>query len=223
MRILLPLLLALLAPALMPAPATAQVSAAPTSTAEPVFVGHPLDNPERGVIANRAGIVKALALAPGLVVADVGAGTGAFMAPIARAVAPTGRYIGVDIDRDYVETMRSRAKRAGLANVRVVHSKPGSTTLAPASVDVIVVIDAYHHFTPPGPMNASMFQALKPGGRLVIVDFDRTDRSPKWVKSHVRADRETFTREIRAAGFRVERDLAVPGLEGHFITQFRRD
>jgi ubiquinone/menaquinone biosynthesis C-methylase UbiE len=211
MRVLLALLLALFAPPLLG-------QAAPQA-----FVGHPLDSPERGVIANRDAIIRALALTPGLVVADVGAGTGAFMEPIARAVGPTGQYIGVDIDRDYVETMQSRARTANLRNTRILLSKPGDTMLAPASVDLVVVIDAYHHFDPPAPMNASMFEALKPGGRLVIVDFDRTPDSPKWVKSHVRADRATFVKEISRAGFRLEKDLPVPGLEGHFVTQFRKD
>jgi ubiquinone/menaquinone biosynthesis C-methylase UbiE len=214
--LLFALLLAIAPPlaAQMPAP----VPAAP----EPAFAGHPLDNPERGVIANRDGIVRALALAPGMVVADVGAGTGAFMAPISRAVGATGRYIGVDIDRDYVERMKARAKAAGLSNTRILLSKPGDTLLEPGSVDLVVVIDAYHHFDPPGAMNASMYRALKPGGRLVVVDFDRTADSPKWVKSHVRADRATFAREIERAGFRFEKDLAVPGLDGHFVAQFRK-
>jgi predicted methyltransferase len=216
MRLLLMLFLLSLA---APVPAQSPTAGAP---AETPFAGHPLDNPERGVIANRAAIVRVLGLSPGLVVADVGAGTGAFMAPIARAVGPTGLYIGVDIDRDFVDTMRSRAKAANLPNTRILLSRPDSTMLDPGSVDLIVVIDAYHHFSPAAPMNASMFEALKPGGRLVIVDFDRTPQSPKWIKSHVRADRATFEREIAKAGFRRDGDLAVPGLEGHFVTRFRK-
>lgn len=181
---------------------------------------HPLEDPARGVIANRDSIVAALELRPGLVVADIGAGTGAFMEKIARAVGPSGRYIAVDIDRDYVGLMRDRAKALGLTNAEVVHSRPDSVTLPEASVDLMVVIDAYHHFDPVGPMLASMLAALKPGGRLVIVDFDRTPQSPRWVRNHVRADRATFEREIRSAGFRFDRDLAVPGLTGHFVARF---
>ncbi|WP_448585461.1 class I SAM-dependent methyltransferase [Thermaurantiacus sp.] len=184
---------------------------------------HPLESPERGVIANRAAIVAALDLKPGMVVADVGAGTGAFMEPIARAVGSRGRYIGVDIDRDYVRIMTDRAQRLGLGNTEIVLSRPDDTRLGVGSVDLVVVIDAYHHFDPPGPMVASMRRALKPGGRLVVIDFDRRPTSPKWVRNHVRADRATFQREIEAGGFRYERDLPVPGLKGHFVAQFVRD
>jgi ubiquinone/menaquinone biosynthesis C-methylase UbiE len=208
MRTLLALLVLLLS-----APALAQGSAARLQA-------HPLEDPARGVIANRDAIVAALVLKPGLVVADIGAGTGAFMEQIARGVGPTGRYIGVDIDREYVGLMRDRVRALGLANAEVVHSRPDSVTLPAASVDLMVVIDAYHHFDPPGPMLASMLAALRPGGQLVIVDFDRTPQSPKWVRSHVRADRATFEREIRSAGFRFDRDLAVPGLTGHFVARF---
>jgi ubiquinone/menaquinone biosynthesis C-methylase UbiE len=180
---------------------------------------HPLESPERGVIAHRDQIVRALKIKPGTVVADIGAGTGAFMEPLSRAVGSGGRYIGVDIDKDYVKLMESRAKRLGLAQASVVLSRPDSITLPEDSVDLMVVIDAYHHFTPPEPMLASMHKALRPGGQLVIVDFDRTPRSPKWLREHVRADKATFLKEIEAAGFRVDRDLKVPGLEGHFVTR----
>jgi ubiquinone/menaquinone biosynthesis C-methylase UbiE len=181
---------------------------------------HPLESPERGVIARRAEIVSALELRPGQSVADIGAGTGAFMEPIARAVGPEGTYIGIDIDPDYVRMMSDRLRRLGLANARVLRSKPEDILLGAGSVDVMVVIDAYHHFAPPEPMLASMKRALKRGGYLVIVDFDRTPSSPNWIRSHVRANRATFQREIEGAGFRFDRDLAVPGLSGHFVARF---
>ncbi|WP_448579044.1 class I SAM-dependent methyltransferase [Thermaurantiacus sp.] len=180
---------------------------------------HPLESPERGVIAHRDAIVRALGIKPGTVVADIGAGTGAFMEPLARAVGPGGRYIGVDIDKDYVKLMESRAKRLGLAQASVVLSRPDSITLPADSVDLMVVIDAYHHFAPPEPMLASMLKALRPGGQLVIVDFDRTPNSPRWLREHVRADKATFLKEMEAAGFRIDRDLKIPGLEGHFATR----
>lgn len=183
---------------------------------------HPLESPERGVIANRDAIVRALGLKPGMTVADIGAGTGAFMEPMARAVGPTGRYFGVDIDKDYVKLMESRAKRLGLSQAQVVLSRTDSVTLPAESVDLMVVIDAYHHFSPVEPMLASMKAALRPGGRLIIVDFDRTPKSPRWIKEHVRADKATFLQEIGKAGFRLDGDITVPGLEGHFVTGFVR-
>ncbi|MFQ3596156.1 MAG: methyltransferase domain-containing protein [Sphingomonadaceae bacterium] len=181
---------------------------------------HPLEDPARGVIANRPAILAALDLKPGLTVADIGAGTGAFMEGIARAVGPRGRYFGVDIDRDYVATMQGRAARLRLANATIIHSRPDSITLPANSVDLMVVIDAYHHFEPVEPMLASMLAALRPGGRLVIVDFDRKPDSPRWLQKHVRADKETFLGEIRRAGFVFDRDLEVAGLTGHFVSQF---
>ena len=83
---------------------------------------------------------------PGDVVADVGAGTGAFLEPLVAAVGETGQVVAVEISIRFVEHLRQVADEAGYDNVTTVFSSFTSATLPPASVDKIIVIDTYHHF-----------------------------------------------------------------------------
>lgn len=180
-----------------------------------------LENPKRDVIAHRAGVIAALNLTPGQSIADVGAGTGAYMEGIARIVGEAGRYYGVDISPAFVGHMRDRAAKAGLGNVTLIVGRDDDATLPPASVDVIVVVNTYHHFGKVEPMLASLRRALKPDGQLVIVEFDRVEGvSRKWILDHIRADKATFRKEIEAAGFRFLEEVGSTGLEENFMLRF---
>jgi ubiquinone/menaquinone biosynthesis C-methylase UbiE len=180
-----------------------------------------LENPNRDVIAHRDGVIAALGLKPGQHVADVGAGTGPYMAGIARIVGAEGHYYGVDIAPAFIAHMRDRAAEAGLGNVTLIVSRSDSATLPAASVDVIVSINAYHHFGEIEPMLASLHRALKPGGRLIIVDFDRVEgTSRQWILDHIRADKTTFRGEIEAAGFRFVEEVTDTGLIENFFFRF---
>lgn len=182
-----------------------------------------LENPDRDVIVHRDAVIAALGLERGQHIADIGAGTGAYMTGIARIVGATGRYYGVDIAPALVGFMRDRAVKAGLENVTLVVSRIDHATLPVQSVDMILVVDTYHHFDPVKPMLASMFDALKPGGTLVIVDFDRIEGvSRDWVLERIRADKHTFRREIEAAGFRFVEEATDTGLAENFFFRFVR-
>ena len=182
-----------------------------------------LENPERDVIAHKAGVLEALGIEPGDHVADVGAGTGAYMEGISKLVGASGRYYGVDITPGFVDYMRGRAHEAGLDNVTLVLSRETSATLPTASMDKIVVINTYHHFGDLDPMLASLGDALKPGGTLIIVEFDRIEgKSRQWVLDHIRADKATFRAEIEAAGFRFVEETTDSGLEENFILKFTK-
>jgi SAM-dependent methyltransferase len=177
----------------------------------------------REVFALRGEIVGALELPEGAVVADVGAGTGAFLEPLARAVGPHGRYYAVEISPRFVEHLRDRAREAGLENVTAVLGRTDDATLPPASVDLVFVCDTYHHFSDPPAVLASLHRALRPGGRLAVVDFDRVEgASSEWVLGHVRASKEEFRREIEAAGFSAAREVDMEGLEENFFLLFER-
>lgn len=182
-----------------------------------------LENPERDVIVHRDAVIAALGARPGQHIADIGAGTGAYMAGIAAIVGDTGRYLGVDIAPALVGYMRDRAVKAGIDNVTLVVSRTDHATLPRHSVDMILVVDTYHHFDPVKPMLASMFEALKPGGTLVIVDFDRIEGvSRDWVLERIRADKHTFRGEIEAAGFRFVEEVTDTGLAENFFFRFAK-
>ena len=177
----------------------------------------------REICSAREEIVAAVRLAPGAAIADVGAGTGLFVAPFSRAVGSEGKVYAVEISPRFVEHLRARAEREGLGNVEVVLSHPESTKLAPGSVDVVYVCDTYHHFEKYEAMLASIRAALRPEGVLVVVDFERVQGvSSEWILGHVRAGKETVRAEIEHAGFRFEEEIDLPGLTENYLLRFRR-
>ncbi len=177
----------------------------------------------REVFSARIEILKALALAPGEAVADVGAGTGLFTAAMSKAVGDGGKVYAVDISEAFVKHLKARAADEKLANVEAVLCDEDSVKLPAASVDVVFVCDTYHHFEFPKSTLASIHEALKPGGRLIVVDFERIPgESSEWILNHVRAGKEEFTAEIEAAGLKLEEALKIPGLKENYALRFRK-
>lgn len=175
----------------------------------------------REIWDRREAIVAALGLRPGMAVADIGAGTGFFVRLFAREVGPAGRVYAVDIARDFVAAILRRSVRDGQDQIQGVVNPPDQTGLSPASVDLVFTSDTYHHFEYPASMLASIRQALRPGGQLVVVDFERIPGvSSPWVLAHVRADKATVIREVEAAGFRLLEE--VPLLRQNYMLRFRR-
>jgi ubiquinone/menaquinone biosynthesis C-methylase UbiE len=156
----------------------------------------------REVWDRRHDIVRAIRLRPGTAMADIGAGTGFFSLLFAEAVGPKGRVYAVDITRNFVESIRVRAKGLGLKQVTGLVNTAKSTLLPAHSVDVVFISDTYHHFEYPSSMLASIHAALRPNGEMVVVDFKRIPGlSHPWVLDHVRAGEDSVIQEIRAAGF----------------------
>jgi len=170
----------------------------------------------------REAIVAASGIQPGDVVADIGAGTGAFLDPLIAAVGETGHVVAVEISIRFVEHLRQVADEAGYDNVTAVFSSYTSATLPPASVDKIVVIDTYHHFDDFESMLASMLAALRSGGEMTVVDFDRREDSREWIQGHVRVPKQTFREEIEAAGFEFVEEAVIDGMEENFLFRFRK-
>jgi SAM-dependent methyltransferase len=119
-------------------------------------------------------LLRELALAPGLQVADVGAGTGYMARRMAPLVAP-GSVFAVDVQPEMVAMLRDLVARSGLDNVRPVLGSERSTGLAPASVDLALLVDVYHELAFPYEVMASIVQALRPGGRVVLVEYRAED------------------------------------------------
>jgi ubiquinone/menaquinone biosynthesis C-methylase UbiE len=159
---------------------------------------------DREVVRNLKAIVAACQLKPGMDVADIGAGTGVFTRPMAKIVGPEGKVYGVEISREFVDHLVKSSKEEGLENVVGVLGKDKQTTLEAASLDVAFICDTYHHFEHPAEMLADIHAALRPGGKMIIVDFRREEgKSSEWVLEHVRAGKETVIEEATEAGFRL--------------------
>lgn len=116
-------------------------------------------------------LVKLLELEPGMAVADVGAGFGAWTIAFSRSLGPTGRVYASDIGEQQLAALRQAVERESLTNVTVVEGAERSTNLPPGCCDAILIRDAYHHLTQPGDVTSSLAAALKPGGRLAVIDF----------------------------------------------------
>jgi SAM-dependent methyltransferase len=177
----------------------------------------------REVFVQRERIVEALAVSSGMTVADIGAGTGLFLPDFDREVGSEGRVFAVEIAPKFLEHLRERIEREGLTRVEVVEGLEDSVELPAASVDLAFVCDTYHHFEYPQATLASLYTAIRPGGSLVILDFERIPgESEDWVLGHMRAGKEVFRREIESAGFQFEREVTVEGLEANYVLRFRR-
>jgi len=168
------------------------------------------ENQGREVYVRRHAIIDASGVKPGMVVADIGAGTGLFTRLFAARVAPGGKVYAVDISATFVDNILRTCREQGLDNVQGIVDSDRSTGLPADSIDLAFLSDTYHHFEYPASMLASIHTALRTGGRLIIVDFRRDPRvNPPWVLQHVRAGRDTVIREVQAAGFRLVQEKPV--------------
>jgi ubiquinone/menaquinone biosynthesis C-methylase UbiE len=157
---------------------------------------------DREVYDRRHDIVAALALKTGMFVADVGAGTGFFSLMFAEAVGPTGKVYAVDISENFVNNILRRARKQGLENIVGIVSTQKDPLLPPGSVNVVFLCDTYHHFEYPQTMLASIHEALRPRGQLIVIDFRKQHgASSDWVMSHVRANETIVQKEIEGSGF----------------------
>lgn len=175
----------------------------------------------REIFAQRARIAALVGAREGMRIADVGAGTGLFTLMFATKVGASGVVYAVDIAPKFVQHVDDAAKARGLHNVRGVVCTERSVELPPASIDVAFVCDTYHHFEYPRSTLASIHEALRPGGELIVVDFIRIEgQSREWILGHVRAGQDVVCAEIEAAGFRKVRDEATPFLHENWATRF---
>lgn len=157
----------------------------------------------REAFDHREKIVAACQLRAGMAVADVGAGTGLFTRMFAPLVGDKGRVFAVDISKEFVDHIERAARKDNLKNIEGVVCKPDSVGLPASSVDLVFVCDTYHHFEFPHKTMQSIHKALKPGGRVVLVDYQRVaGKSTDWVMSHVRAGQEEVEKEVTECGFK---------------------
>ena len=120
-------------------------------------------------------LMTALALQPGMVVADIGAGTGYLARRMARAVAPTGRVVAVDVQPQMVRLLQKLADQPGLGNLLPWQGEEQDVRLPEAQFDLAVLVDVYHELAYPWEVLQSVLRALKPGGQLVLVEYKAED------------------------------------------------
>ena len=154
-----------------------------------------------------AWLIEVLHAKPGSVVADIGAGTDALLTiPMARHVGASGRVYATEIGTESLEKLKAVIEKAGVGNVEVVAGDPSKTNLAPDCCDAIFIRYVYHHFADPPAMNASLREALKPGGVLAIIEFAPRGREAPTPAERAGGDAhgigaESIVRELKSAGF----------------------
>jgi ubiquinone/menaquinone biosynthesis C-methylase UbiE len=134
-----------------------------------------LERPERDEEEHTEKLVEQLKVKPGDVIADIGAGTGYFSRRLAKKVSPGGTVLAVDIQQEMLDLLTNRMAEAGVTNVKPVLGSLADPKLPANSVDLALMVDVYHEFDHPWEMMNAITRALKPGGRVVFVEFRGED------------------------------------------------
>ena len=155
------------------------------------------DDPERDKWQKPHEVITALKLSPDQSVADIGAGTGYFAVRFAHML-PQGRVYGVDIEPDMVKYLGERAKKENLANLTAIAGAPDDARI-PAPVDLVLLVDVYHHIDKRTEYFRKLRASLKPGGRIAVIDF-RMD-APTGPPKNARIAPDRVKTEMKNAGY----------------------
>jgi len=154
-------------------------------------------------------LMDALDLKPGMTVADIGAGSGYFTVPMAKRVAP-GTVFGTDIQPEMLAFLEARARTENLRNIKGILGDTDDAMLPVASVDLVLLVDAYHEFDQPLEMMTSIARALKPGGRVALVEYRGEDPEVPIKPLHKMTEAQA-RREMSAAGLTwIRTDARLP-------------
>jgi precorrin-6B methylase 2 len=134
-----------------------------------------LERPEREKEEQPNKLLGSLKIKPGDVIADIGAGSGYYTFRLAERVGPKGKVLAVDIQPEMLALIRQRAKARAVANVEPVQGTETDPKLPASGVDLILMVDVYHEFAYPYEMMEALIRSLKPGGRIVFVEFRLED------------------------------------------------
>ncbi len=177
---------------------------------DPAYWSKVFDDPARAEWQKPTEVAAALALRPGQAVADLGAGTGYFTRPLAEAVGPAGTVYAVDVEPNLVAHLRERAAREGLSNVRPILAAARDPHLPAAGVDAVLVVDTYHHIDDRIGYFRRLRRALRPRGRVAVVDWHKRPM-PVGPEMDHKIAREQVVDEMDAAGYRlVEEPTFLP-------------
>jgi cyclopropane fatty-acyl-phospholipid synthase-like methyltransferase len=158
------------------------------------------DDPSRDAWQKPHEVIQALALKPDAAVADIGAGTGYFSVRLAHFV-PRGRVYAVDVEPDMVKYVAERARREGLAHITAVAAAPDDARL-PGKVDLVLIVDTYHHIARREAYFRKLAQSLEPDGRVAIIDFNA--KSAIGPPRNQRIASKRVVTEMAQAGYRLQ-------------------
>jgi ubiquinone/menaquinone biosynthesis C-methylase UbiE len=166
-------------------------------------VAQTLADPERVQAQKPAQLVASIGLQPGMTMADVGTGVGYLLPYLSKRVGPAGRVIAEDIFDDFLSAAKQTAENQNLKNVSFVKGTETDPNLPEGQVDMELVLDTYHHFDYPEKMLAALRKALKPDGKLVIVEYyKRASAMPNGrALTHIRLDMPDLIKEVEANHF----------------------
>jgi protein-L-isoaspartate O-methyltransferase len=165
-----------------------------------------LERKEREMEENTSQLLKNLAIQPGTVIADIGAGSGYHSTLLSKMVG-NGKVYAVDVEPEMIAYLKDRIKLEGHKNIIPVLSTEQKVSLPANSIDVMLLVDVYHEFSFPYEMTLSMLEALKPGGKLVLVEFRTEDPNVPIKAIHKMSERQAV-KEFKAAGFTFEKNTS---------------
>lgn len=176
------------------------------------------NSPERDRWQRPDEVLRAMGLAPGMEVADIGAGTGYFTAHLSRAVGPTGRVYAVDIETSMLDFLEATAREKGWNNLSTRLAEGGETGLEPASVDRMLIVNTWHHIPSRRTYARHLRECLREGGSVWIVDF--LVDAPEGPPEKHRLPPQVVVEELEAGGLRGE--IHPLALERQYLVVGRR-
>ena len=165
-----------------------------------------LERPERQFEENSALLLKNLNLRSGMQIADIGAGSGYYTSLMSKRIG-NGKVYAVDVEPQMILFLNERIKEEKLSNVVTVLGSETSVRLPASSLDMMLLVDVYHEFSFPYEMGQSMYNALKPDGRLVLVEFRSEDETVP-IKTIHKMSVAQSVKEFKAVGFKLEKNIS---------------
>lgn len=164
------------------------------------------EDPERDAWQQPEAVIESLRIRPGDDVADLGAGSGYFTIRLAQVVGPGGKVYAVDVDPQVLEQIEHRAQEQQLDNIQTILADPQDPKLGSSSVDLIFICNTLHHISKREQYYPLLARALKLGGRLVDIDFQKRSL-PVGPSTEMKIAKTDAIKELEAAGFRLEKEF----------------
>jgi len=166
-------------------------------------VAQGLNSPNREQTQKPVELIRSMGLEPGMTVADVGTGVGYMLPFLSRRVGPAGRVLAEDIFDDFLAGAKQTAEEQKLENITFIKGAETDPNLPEGQVDMELVLDVYHHFDYPEKMLAALRKALKPDGKLVVVEYYKRETAMPGGRAltHIRLDMPDVIKEIEANHF----------------------
>ena len=182
-----------------------------------------LEGESREIFSEREAIAAAVGLSAGDTIADIGSGTGIFLDPFSKAVGKRGTVYAVEIVPAFLDLIGERVREIGMTQVKPHLCTETSVELPQDSIDFAFICDVYHHFEYPRSSMASIHRALKSGGEVVIVDFEKIPgQTREFIMGHVRADKGEVKAELASFGFELVEEVAIEGLTENYFLRYRK-